>query len=792
MKKALKIIGIILLVILIVGFIFYRTLLPTYDGSFDITYIDEEVTVYYDDYGIPHIYANNEEDAFTALGFVHAQDRLWQMELLRRIAPARLSEVFGEAVTDTDRFFAGIGIDEASEKTVQSLDKNSKSYKLAQAYVNGINQFIEHGATPIEFYLTGIDKTEFSMKDVHNVFGYMAFSFAMAHKTDPLLTSIQQKLGAEYLVDLGMEIDPKSTLLYNHPKKEKDTTQVAEMMVTAVEKALKPLPVPQFIGSNSWVIAPQKTATGKVLFANGPHIAFAQPSVWYEAHVHTPTYEMYGYHLAGIPFPILGHNRNIAYGMTMFQNDDLDFYWEENNPANAAQYKTATGYKDYEVVTKTIKVKDGDDVEVTVKRSQHGPIVNGIADGVDFEKSVAMSWIYTQRKNELLESCYIMSHAKNKEEFEQCLPKIHAPGLNIMYGDVDDNIGWYASAQLVEYPSHVNTKLILDGASGKDEIVRDLKTSENPRATNPPWNYVYSANNQPDSINGGFYPGYYLPENRGKRIVELIEANNQWSKEDMMEMLLDVTSKVHVEAIQEVLKTLEGSPLTEREKEAIEILKNWNGDNQVTDIAPTIYHGFIYQYIKNTFADELDEAGFEMFLKTHVFKRLEVPLLYKESIWYDDVNTTGTETRVFILQKSFKETIEKLESRFGANINDWTWNKVHTLEHQHPIGKIEMLRSYFNVGPFEIAGTREVINNLGYLYDESGNYDVLFGPSTRRVVDFSDVENSMSILPTGQSGNPFSEHYDDQAEMYVQGKFRKMMMNTEEIKKTAKNVLTLE
>jgi penicillin amidase len=563
-------------------------------------------------------------------------------------------------------------------------------------------------------------------------------------------------------------------------------------MVTAVEKALKPLPVPQFIGSNSWVIAPQKTATGKVLFANGPHIAFAQPSVWYEAHVHTPTYEMYGYHLAGIPFPILGHNRNIAYGMTMFQNDDLDFYWEENNPANAAQYKTATGYKDYEVVTKTIKVKDGDDVEVTVKRSQHGPIVNGIADGVDFEKSVAMSWIYTQRKNELLESCYIMSHAKNKEEFEQCLPKIHAPGLNIMYGDVDDNIGWYASAQLVEYPSHVNTKLILDGASGKDEIVRDLKTSENPRATNPPWNYVYSANNQPDSINGGFYPGYYLPENRGKRIVELIEANNQWSKEDMMEMLLDVTSKVHVEAIQEVLKTLEGSPLTEREKEAIEILKNWNGDNQVTDIAPTIYHGFIYQYIKNTFADELDEAGFEMFLKTHVFKRLEVPLLYKESIWYDDVNTTGTETRVFILQKSFKETIEKLESRFGANINDWTWNKVHTLEHQHPIGKIEMLRSYFNVGPFEIAGTREVINNLGYLYDESGNYDVLFGPSTRRVVDFSDVENSMSILPTGQSGNPFSEHYDDQAEMYVQGKFRKMMMNTEEIKKTAKNVLTLE
>lgn len=792
MKKALKIIGIILLIVLIVGYIFYRTLLPTYDGNFDIENLNEEVTVHYDDYGIPHIFANNEADAFTALGFVHAQDRLWQMELLRRIAPARLSEVFGEAMIDTDRFFAAIGIDEASEKTVQNLDKNSKSYQLAEAYINGINEFIEHGATPVEFYLTGIDKTDFTVKDIHNIFGYMAFSFAMAHKTDPLLSSIQQKLGAEYLTDLGLVTDPKSTLLYNHPKKVNDTTKVLETMVTAVDKALKPLPVPQFIGSNSWVIAPQKTITGKVLFANDPHIGFAQPSVWYEAHVHTPTYEMYGYHLAGTPFPLLGHNRKIAYGMTMFQNDDLDFYWEENNPDNDLQYKTATGYKNYETVTKTIKVKDGDDIELTVKQSQHGPIVNGIADGVDFEQPVAMSWIYTQRKNELLEACYLMSHANNQTEFEKCLPKIHAPGLNIMYGDAEDHIGWYATAQLVEHPKHVNSKLILNGASGEDEIVRDLKTSENPRATNPPWNYVYSANNQPDSINGSFYPGYYLPENRGKRIVELIEAHDKWSKAGMMQMLLDVTSKVHLEAIQEVLNTIEGNSFTQLETAAINMLKNWDGDNQLTDIAPTIYHGFIYQYLKNTFADELDKVSFEMFLKTHFFKRLEAPFLYNESIWYDNIATAEKETRKDILLKSFKEAIAKLDVKLGSNINDWTWNKVHTLEHPHPIGQVEMLRSYFNVGPFEIAGTREVINNLGYLYDESGDYKVLFGPSTRRVVDFSDIENSMSILPTGQSGNPFSKHYDDQAEMYVQGKFRKMMLNHEEIKKTAKNTLILE
>ena len=416
MKKAAKIIGILLLIIVIVGFFFYRTLLPTYDGTFDIENLQEEVSIHYDEYGIPHIYAENEADAFTALGFVHAQDRLWQMELIRRIAPSRLSEVFGEKVLNTDRFFAALGIDEASEQTVQELDKNSQSYKLAQAYINGINQFIAHGATPIEFYLTGIDKTEFTIKDIHNILGYMAFSFAMAHKTDPLLTNIQQKLGDEYLKDLGIHVDPKTTLLQNYPAK--DTTKVHNTLATVVDNALKPLPIPQFIGSNSWVIAPQKTATGKVLFANDPHIGFSQPSVRYEAHVHTPTYEVYGYHLAGIPFPLLGHNRKIAYGMTMFENDDIDFYWEENNPSDKNSYKTPDGYATYKTITKTIKVKDADDVSVEVKRTNHGPILNGIADGINFDQPVSMFWIYTQRKNKLLEACYEMSHAQNKAEFE--------------------------------------------------------------------------------------------------------------------------------------------------------------------------------------------------------------------------------------------------------------------------------------------------------------------------------------------------------------------------------------
>ncbi len=792
MKKVLKFIG-LLVVILVLGiWWFTNSLKPTYSGTIDIKNIQEEVSVYYDDYGIPHIYANNESDAFTALGFVHAQDRLWQMELLRRIPTGRLAELFGEELVKTDRFFIGLGIDEASQETVIKLDTTSKAYQLTQSYLNGINQFIEEGPKPLEFYLTGAKKQLFTIKDVYNVFGYMAFSFAMAHKTDPLLTNIKNKLGAAYLTDLAIDTNPSSELIKNYSPK--DSLMVSNILLASIDEALNKLPVPQFIGSNSWVIAPQKTSTGNVLFANDPHIGFAQPSVWYEAHVHTPSYEMYGYHLAASPFPILGHNRKIAYGMTMFENDDIDFYWEENHPTDANLYKTPEGWKSYETRTKTIKVKDGEDIIVTVKTSQHGSIMNDITKEITFDQPVAMSWIYTQHENRGLEAIYNMSHATNQNEFEAAMPLLHAPGLNIMYGDAENNIGWYAVGKLYELPENSHSKFILDGTNGENEPIRYLDFSENPKATNPPWHYVYSSNNQPDTISGRFYPGYYLPENRGKRIVQFLEPKNDWDKKAMTEMITDVKSSVNPTIAKELVSLIDHQNLNKNQKEALAILQNWNGDNQLQDIAPTIYHKLIYLCLKNTFYDELGDDMFAQLLKTHLIKRTIAPLFSKEnSVWFDNIETENkSESRKDIVTQSYMEAISALENQLGDNISQWTWNKVHTLEHQHPIGKVEALRSYFNVGPFDVNGTREVINNLGFNYNESGEYKVISGPSTRRIIDFSDIENSLSILPTGQSGNVFSPHYKDQVELYNKGEFRKMMLNEDEIKSTSKNVLIIK
>lgn len=789
-KVAWSLLILVVILFLAIGAFVYMAK-PDYDGEKQLSGLSDEVEVYFDTYGIPHIYGTNEKDAFTALGYVHAQDRLWQMELLRRIGSGGIAEVFGKDFIVTDKFFLALGIDDASVKTVAQLDKTKKSVLLSKAYLDGINQFIEEGPTPIEFYLTGIDKKNFTLKDIYNTMGYMAFSFAMAHKTDPLLTDILHKLGPEYLKDLEIESDTGSVWIKNYNPKTLDTLK--NTATVSVMQSLKKLGIPLFEGSNSWVLAPEKTMNGKVIFANDPHIGFSQPSVWYEAHVSTPSYEKYGYHLAGIPFPLLGHDRNLAYGMTMFENDDVDFYYEEDHPSDSAKYKTDSGWADYEIIEKTIRVKDSTDIKFSYKKTDQGPVLNGIADQIKGERPVSMWWAYTQLENKVMDALYGMSHANNIQEFQSALPHIHAPGLNIMYGDAEGNVAWWATAKLYKIPDSIHTKIIYDVNKGLSKHRQFLDFSENPQAINPPWKYVYSANNQPDSIAGMLYPGYYLPENRAKRIVNLLEPKDDWEGESVRNMMTDVTSPVNATILSNLLKEIDTDGLTGNQLKGLEKLRFWKGDYPLNNIEGTLYHRWIYFLLVNTFKDELGQALFDALLETHLVKRLIAPLSESGTIvWWDNVATKKTvETKKDIVNASYQEAIEDLETTLGEDISSWTWDRVHALEHHHPIGQIDILRPFFNVGPFPVTGTREVINNMAFPYTKDGFHKVTSGPSTRRVIDFSDVENSMSILPTGQSGNPFSKHYKDQAEMFVKEEFRKMMMNETEIKENSEAMLLL-
>ncbi|WP_276379867.1 penicillin acylase family protein [Flavobacterium sp. H4147] len=787
MKKLKKILLVLVILIVIVGiglcgYIFH--LKPKYEGELQLKNLQAETTVYFDDFGVPHIYANSEKDAMTALGYVHAQERLWQMELLRRIAPGRLSEIFGSVALKNDKFFAGIGIEEASAKAIAQLDKNSPSYQLTQAYLDGINQYLEEGVTPIEFTLVGVKKEKFTIKDVYNIFGYMSFSFAMAQKTDPLLTDIKNKYGDAYLKDLGIEGEFNTTRIKISKENAEDYAAISKSVAALLDQS----PIPPFVGSNSWVAGPQKTKSGKVIFANDPHIGFSQPGTWYEAHLITPKHELYGCYLAGTPFPLLAHNRDYAYGLTMFENDDIDFYQEKNKAGDASQYQTPEGFAKYQISKKTIKVKDTSDVVLTIKTTRHGPVMNDLLERLDRKNPIAMSWTYTREPIQILDAAYGLSHAQNKEDFKKAVALIAAPGLNVMYGDAKGNVGWWASGKLYKHNKGVNSHLILDGASGKEDIAEYLDFEKNPSAENPKWGYVYSANNQPEAIDNGYlYPGYYLPEDRAKRISGLMDAKSDWDKEAISKMIYDNTSDVAVGVVKDLISNIDLNAISAKEKEAVSVLKSWKGTSNLEDVAPTIYNKWIYLYLKNTFEDEMGEDNFNLFLGISLGKQVIARQIKNEnSVWWDNIKTKNAkETRKEIVTKSFHETVKALQEQLGTTITDWKWGTVHTVEHEHPLGKVAALRGLFNVGPFESPGSNEVINNLFFGLTNEGKYYVKGGPSTRRIVDFSDIENSWSILPTGQSGNPFSKHYHDQAEMYNAGKFRKMKLNKDEIIKTS-------
>lgn len=792
MKKFRIFLKFLLLALVLLGaiaFLFVRSLRPDYDGERILQGLQDSVSVYYDTYGIPHIFADNEADAFRALGYVHAQDRLWQMELLRRIARGGISEVFGPDFVDTDRFFLTLGIDQATEALLEVADTRALHLQLAQAYLDGVNAFIDQGPTPPEFYLTGLEKTHFEMRDIYNAVGYMAFSFAMAHKTDPFLEEVGRTLPEAYIRELLDEAPEATTRIRNFM--QTDSTRAPGAIASALRNILDPLPIPPMEGSNSWVIGPSKTRSGSVILANDPHIGFAQPSVWFEAHIRTPRYEKYGYHLAGIPFPLLGHDRNLAYGLTMFENDDIDFYQETTDPSDSTRYRRPEGWKTLEQVTRSIRVKGGEAVSFTYSKTDKGPILNEVLKPLKGQPPVSMSWVYTQGENKVLEALFGISHASNLPSFAAAVEQIHAPGLNVMYGDAQGNVAWWAAARLYSLPDSSESKRFLPGAEAGSEFARVLPFEANPKSVNPPWGYVYSANNQPDSTAlAGYVPGYYLPENRARRIVSLLEGRSDWDRTGVEGMITDGVSQVNAEVVRALSRHIDVRQLDSQELHSMDVLSSWSGEYLLSGKEGLLYHRWIYYLLQGAFADELGPEGFQALLATHLHKRLIARMAERPgSVWWDNVRTEAEETMADIVNQSFRDALASVERDFGTESNRWNWGEVHTLEHHHPMGQVAALRRFFNVGPFPAPASREVINNLAFQYDSTGVYPVTSGPSTRRIIDFSDVENSVSILPTGQSGNPLSPHYDDQAEMYIHGEFRKMLMNPTEIRETASHVL---
>ena len=768
-KIFLYVIAGIFLVLCVSLYLFMQTSATDYNFDISSSDISSDVRIVFDDMAVPHIYAQSEIDAMYALGYVHASERLWQMDLLRRAGGGELSELLGEDMIENDRYLRTLGMRKAAIKDAAMFKKTTskKTKAAALAYLAGVNKFIDEEKYPVEYKILGATPKAFKIVDMYKTAGFMAYSFAIHIKTEPIVDWIKTNFDSTYLADVAVGVKGFTKI----------PTQNSSVDITAfsdlANRLDEHLPVTQFIGSNAWVISGSKTKSGEVVFSNDTHMKYASPSVWYEAHIITPDLEYYGNHIAGVPFPPLGHTRERAWGVTMFVNDDVDLYKET---IQGDRYLYDGKMLDLEISKELILVAGGENVEFEVRSTWHGPLISD---------SVSMWWTYMQYPDNLIqEAFYGLSRAESMEEVQHAASLVHSPGLNIMHGDIDGNIAWWAAAKLPIRSATADSKSIQDGSLAENDILGWYDFSKNPQTINPDRGFIFSTNNSPEDVDGVHYPGYYYAGNtRAATIIKALSSDkDDWTVEDSQALQLTTHSIVYESNCRMMCEYALENNFEGIYSEYFDKMKDWRGTHEKKEVEPTIYYRWMHAVIKNIFKDDLGEEKYLTFRGTIVCENtLPLVLQNVDSPWWDDQATDDVESASDIIKSAFLEAIDEILDQRGPDPSTWQYGKVHHLTHEHAMGEVEILGDFFNVGRYEVPSAKDALCKYEFKLTDSVDFEVFSGPAMRVSVDFEDVNSSESILPTGQSGNVFSPYYDNQADMYHSGEFRKQRMDKDEI-----------
>lgn len=776
---------------------YIHTKQPQRSGAIAMTNLQAPVSVRYDERGVPHIWAENEADLYRTLGFVHAQDRLFQMEMVRRLAQGELAEVLGPELVDVDRLFRTLGIRAHAQDAAAKMDLQSPASRALLAYLDGINQFQATHPAPLEFDLLKIPKRPFTAQDTLAVSGYLAYSFAAAFRTEPALSYVRDKLGPRYLTVFDLDWNPQGVIKPGAPVSTTAALSPPDWQALAQlsqlsGQALALAGVPPFEGSNAWAVSGSRTASGKPLLAGDPHIGYSAPSVWYEAHLAMPGFELYGHHQALTPSALLGHNPQFGWSLTMFQNDDLDLIAEKVNPENPNQVWYQGRWVFLQSRVETILVKGGEPVKLTLRRSPHGPIITDAFKDSLGKTPVAMWWAFLETENPILDAFYELNRANTLEKARNAASKIHAPGLNVVWASASGDIGWWAAAKLPIRPDGVNPSFILDGSTAAADKLGFYRFSDNPQEENPQRGYIVSANHQPKPRSGVPVAGYYNLADRAQRLDEHLRDDKvRWDSKTARTLQLDTLTGYGPRVLAPLLPILNSFITVPVERAMLESLAGWDGSYQLNSITPTVFNQLLYELTRAAFADEMGEVQFKNLLGTRALDSA-LPRLVADadSPWWDDITTPAHEGRAETVKVAWRATIDHLQKTLGKDATNWGWGNAHTLTHSHPLAAQKPLNWLFNVGPFPAPGGHEVPNNLSSPLGPAP-WAVSYGPSTRRVIDFAAPGQSVGINPVGQSGVLFDAHYADQAPIFIAGGYLSQHLSEADVAAHTRSTLTL-
>lgn len=786
MKKLPLILSTSLFLLFIVYYSFQSFLAPTsipYEGTISDLDVEDKVEVYFDDYGVPSVFASNDSDMFKAAGYIGARDRLFQMSFMKYAYKGQLSLVLNDSLFAEDTFLRTLGFEKIAKETLEKVPSSTLQHLEDTCF--GINTYVQSLSPqdyPLEFKLIGVEKLPiFEPLDIVALSTMMAWELQGGWDSELFFGAINEQLGSDYLNEIlpfyndsFITIASNDVLLKSYQDFASDTKKIREILKTDRDG----------YGSNAWVVSGSKTDTGFPLLANDPHLSYGQPPWWYEIRLKSDNYNFGGYGLYGFPLPVIGHNDHIGWGFTNVMTDDMDFYVETLNE-DKTQYMLDGIWKDLKIEQETISLKSGDKKTIIIRSTHRGPIVSDIhPDAKGQSKAISFKWTEFDAFDETT-ALFMLAKATNWNEFSDASKLFGAPGQNWTYADKDGNIGWRPNSKI---PIRLGAEQLIpfDGSTSKHDWTGYVPFDEMPYVYNPEKGYISNGNNKTIDDDYPYYISrYWADPSRGEQIDRRLKVNSKLDVEDMKSILNEITSPFAQEYSTLFINNY-SEGFSENGDEIYDILNGWDGVESIDSDATVVFHAIYIQLVQNLFQDELQSFGndsFDTFYSLKYIRSLAIRSIFDRNatLWVDNVLTSKKETLNDIVNQSFDDAHDFLTKNYG-NPKELTWGDVHQVTYRHRLNGDPLVKRFinFSIGPFPMAGSG--MTPRAASYSVSDPFDVRAGSSMRRVIDFANFDNGFSILPTGQSGVFKSPHYRDQTSLYNKGKFKPFKFSESVIK----------
>ncbi len=792
-------------------FYLWRRPLPTITGRLKLQGLRDRVEIIRDTWGVPHISAHNDEDVFFAQGFVHAQDRLWHMELNRRLPAGRLSEIVGEIAFGTDQLMRIVGLERAAKN--DWMHASEDTVLALNAYARGVNAFLDthQNKLPLEFTLLRFKPEPWRPLDSLLWIKMMAWGQGLNWDAELLRAAILDKLGPERTAQLlGSDIADTNPIILNH-------TPIPgfDRLVSELNHAKTFLNISAPVGmSNNWVVDGTKSVTGKPLLANDPHLPLQMPSLWYEAHLMTPEWQAAGVSLPGVPLIVLGHNAEIAWGATNAFVDAQDLYIEQFDANDPTRYRVADGWEKAAVVREEIRVKGETHpriLDVTITR--HGPLMNAWSALMSDPNApnLALQWVGYDASRTIHAALQLM-RAKNWDDFIKSMRDWTEPALSFVYADRAGNIGYHLAGNT---PIRKNGKgaTPVPGWSNEYEWAGIVPFDELPHSYNCAEHLYATANN---CVVGAEYQHHLSLDTmngfRAQRIIDLLNAQEKLSADDYARIQKDVYC-IPAETFQKLTRAFYEKFVTHdalrgrgaSARDALDLLNAWDCNLTPDSVAGALYETTLHFAMERLYKPWLGELtatfigiGFHPLLHpingAYIDRAYLIALrilLNEESEWMRDAEGNPI-TSVDILAHALNDALNFLETNVAFDMQKWQWGKLHRASFNHALGVVKPLDKIFNRGPFPYGGDTSTVWQAAFIPKLPIPDEAVFTASWRQIMDVSDWDNSRGIHPTGQSGHPASRHYDDMMQAWLKGEHHPLWWSREKIIKNQEGVLILE